>query len=93
MKLKGPAYFCKILKCIYTHRLGSAKLLSQGLVKESKGITTFKTPAWTPQRGPISKINNYIAAASTVTGRSPKVSATQDVQAGGSSEPRSLRPT
>ena len=77
MKLKGPAYFCKILKCIYTHRLGSAQLLSQRSGTEGKETTTFKTPLWTPQRGPVSKINNYIAAASsTVIGRSSKVSAT-----------------
>lgn len=43
--------FCKILKCIYAHRLGSTHLLSQPLVTEGKGTTTFKKPAWTPQRG------------------------------------------
>lgn len=87
------ACFCEILKCVFTHRLGSIQLLSQHSEADGKGTTTFKTPAWTPQRGPVSKINNYIAAVSTVIGTSSKVSVTQDVQAGGSSEPRSLRTT
>lgn len=73
----SSACFCEILNAsLHTDLVVYSCYLS------TQQQTVKEPPARTPQRGPVSKINNYIAAASTVTGTSSKVSATQDVQAG-----------